>query len=117
MHLVHESEAKMRMDESGGLGDARGAKGGKGASGAEIRCVAFNYAVGLYSLLGAVEAIEVVDDDKVVVPSKTRNSKHRKVESEEPVSAPERPAPCRITRQLASSSHDVHHVFLVIRSL
>ena len=80
----------------------------------------FNYAVGLYSLFGAVEAIEVVDDDdddEVVVPSKMRNSKRRKVESEEPVSAPECPAPRCITRQLASSSHDVRCVFLVIRSL
>ena len=49
VHLVRESEAKMRMDESGGLGDARGSKGGKGASGAEIGCVAFNYAIGLCS--------------------------------------------------------------------
>ena len=120
MHLVRESEAKMQMDESRGLGDARGAKGGKGASGAEIGCVAFNYAVGLYSLLGAVEAIEVVDDDdddEVVVSSKTRNSKRRKVESEEPASAPKRPAPRRITRQLASLSHDVRRVFLVSWSL
>ena len=57
------------------------------------------------------------DDEEVVVPSKTRNSKHRKVESEEPASVPEHLAPCRITRQLASSSYDVHHVFLFIRSL
>ena len=80
----------------------------------------FNYAVGLCSFFGAVEAIEVIDDDdddEVVVPSKTCNSKRRKVESEEPVSAPERPAPRRITRQLVSSSHDVRRVFLVIRSL
>ena len=74
----------------------------------------FYYAVGLYSLLGAVEAIEVIDDDEVVVPSKTHNLKRRKVESEEPASAPERPVPCRITRQLASSSHDVHRIFLFI---
>ena len=39
MHLVRESEAKMRMDESGGLGDVCGSKGGKGASGAEIGCI------------------------------------------------------------------------------
>ena len=80
----------------------------------------FNYAVGLYSLFGAVEAIEVIDnddDDEVVVPSKTRNSKRRKVESEEPASAPERPAPHRITRQFASSSHDVRRIFLFISSL
>ena len=80
----------------------------------------FNYAVGLYSLLSAVEAIEVVDDDddeEVVIPSKTRNLKCRKVESEEPASAPERPVPRRITRQLASLSHDVCHIFLFIRSL
>ena len=105
------------MDESGGLGDACRSKGGKGASGAEIGCVTFNYAVGLYSLFGAVEAIEVIDDDnddEVIIPSKTRNSKRRKVESEEPASAPERPAPRRITRQFASSSHDVCRVFLVI---
>jgi hypothetical protein len=117
VHLVRKSEAKMRMDESRGLGDARRAESRKGASGAEIGCVAFNYAVGLYSLLGAVEAIEVFDDDdddEVVVPSKTRNSKRRKVESEEPASAPERLAPRRIARQLASSSHDVRRVFLVI---
>ena len=116
VHLVRESEAKMRMDESRGLGDARGAESGKGASGAEIGCVAFNYAVGLYSLLGAVEAIELFDDDdddEVVVPAKTRNSKRRKVESEEPASAPERPAPRRIARQLASSSHDVRYIFII----
>ena len=53
-------------------------------------------------------------DDEVVVPSKTRNSKRRKVESEEPASAPEHPVPRQITRQLASSSHDVRRVFLVI---
>ena len=81
----------------------------------------FNYAVGLYSLLGAVKAIEVVDDDdddeEVVVPSKTRNSKRRKVESEEPASAPKCPVPHCITRQLASLSHDVRHIFLFIRWL
>ena len=57
------------------------------------------------------------DDDEVVVPSKTCNSKRRKVESEEPASAPKCLAPHRITRQLASSSHDVRRVFLFIRSL
>ena len=40
VHLVHESEAKMQMDELRGLGVAHGAKGRKGALGAEIGCVA-----------------------------------------------------------------------------
>ena len=57
------------------------------------------------------------DDEEVVIHSKMHNLKHRKVESEEPVSAPERPVPCWVTRQLASSSHDVRHVFLFIRWL
>ena len=61
---MRESEAKMQMDELRGLRDPCGAKGGKGASGAEIGCVAFNYAVGLYSLFGAVKAIEVIDEDR-----------------------------------------------------
>ena len=61
-----------------------------------------------------IEVINNDDNDEVVVPSKTRNSKCRKVELEEPASAPEHPAPHRITRQLASSSHDVRCVFLVI---
>ena len=118
VHLVCESEAKMRMDESRGLRDACRAKGGKGASGAEVRCVALTMPSDCTHDSGAVKVIEVVDDDddeEVVVPSKMRNSKRRKVESEEPVSAPECPAPRRITRQLASSSHDVHRVFLFIR--
>ena len=39
VHLVCESEGKMRMDELRGLGDACRAKSGKGASGAEVGCV------------------------------------------------------------------------------
>ena len=54
------------------------------------------------------------DDEEVIVPSKACNSKHRKVESEEPVSVPECPAPYWITRQAVSSSQDVRHIFFFI---
>ena len=64
-----------------------------------------------------IEVVNDDDDEEVVVPSKTRTSKRRKVETEEPASAPEHPAPRQITRQLTSSSHDVRRVFLFIRWL
>jgi hypothetical protein len=54
------------------------------------------------------------DNEVVAVPSKVRNSKHRKVESEEPVSVPEHPVPCWITRQVVSSSQGVHCIFIFI---
>ena len=59
-----------------------------------------------------IEVVNDDDDEEVIVPSKMRNSKRRKVESEEPASAPEHPVPHQITRQLTSSSHDVRCVCL-----